>query len=209
MLRHEQELWDSGCLRLAGLDEAGRGPLAGPVVAAVWTAGRDFLTREQHGLLEGLRDSKKLTAAQRELFYERITSPAAGRFAVGVCDPPEIDALNILRATHSAMRAAVGALVAELDHVLVDGLPVRDLPCASTAIVGGDGRSLLIAGASVIAKVTRDRMMIELDARFPQYGFAANKGYGTPDHLDALQRLGPCPCHRRSFRPVSELVFRW
>jgi ribonuclease HII len=130
-------------------------------------------------------------------------------FGVGVADVAEIDSLNILRATHLAMARALKALSPLPDFVLVDGLPVPGLPCPSRAIVGGDGRSLSIAAASIIAKVTRDRMMVELDGLYPGYQFARHKGYGTQIHMESLFKLGPCPAHRRSFRPVQEALRVW
>jgi len=203
MLRHERTAWSSGHHRLAGLDEAGRGPLAGPVIAAAVHMDRDFLEAEEHGLWAGLNDSKQLTARARDIFCERLQTDPRVRWGVGRADVAEIDELNILKATHLAMARAVGALAADMDLVLVDGLPVAGLPCASQAIVEGDAQSLLIAAASVIAKVTRDRLMVEFEAAFPGYGFARHKGYGTAAHLAALRRLGPCPLHRRSFAPVA------
>lgn len=206
MLRHERTAWSSGHLRVAGLDEAGRGPLAGPVIAAAVHIDRTLLEAEEHGLWAGLNDSKQLTARSRDIFCERLQSDPRIRWAVGRADVAEIDQLNILRATHLAMARAVAALAGDIDLVLVDGLPVEGLPCASQAIVQGDAQSLLIAAASVIAKVTRDRLMVEFEAVFPGYGFARHKGYGTAAHLAALRRIGPCPLHRRSFAPVAKVV---
>jgi len=205
MLRHERQAWLTGHSRLAGIDEAGRGPLAGPVIAAAVLIDRTFLEAESDSLFSGLNDSKQLTAARREHFFAILTGHSSVRVGIGRSDVEEIDAINILKATHAAMARALSQLVPDVDHVLVDGLPVRGLPCSSTAIVKGDAESLLIAAASVVAKVTRDRIMQELDRDFPAYGFAKHKGYGTPEHLDAIRTHGPCACHRRSFRPVSEL----
>lgn len=204
MLRFERECWEKGHLRLAGVDEAGRGPLAGPVVAAAVAAGREFLEREENGLLTGLTDSKKLTAHKRERFFEILTTNASIVSSVGMASVDEIDSLNILRATHVAMSRAIKGLPVVPDHVLIDGLPVPGLDVQSTAIVGGDGQSLLIAGASVIAKVTRDRIMLQLDGEYPAYGFARHKGYGSALHMRALLEHGPSKVHRRSFRPVRE-----
>ena len=176
---------------------AGRGPLAGPVVAAAVV----FL---EHRRFNGLDDSKKLTPEIRLSLYERITSVPHVQWAVSSQDVATIDAINILRATHKAMREALGALSSRPDYVLIDGLPVRDLPLPHTAIVRGDGRCLSIAAASVIAKVTRDRVMDEADAIYPQYGFARHKGYATPEHLAALRQHGPTPIHRFSFSPVAQ-----
>jgi len=206
LLIHEREAAAAGATRLAGVDEAGRGPLAGPVVAAAFSAPLPWLEAEASRSLDGLIDSKQLTAARRDRFYAILTAPVPGvSWAAAVVGPEEIDRLNILRATHLGMARALSELSALPDLALVDGLPVRGLPCPHRAIVGGDASSLLIAAASVIAKVTRDRLMVEADALYPGYGFAAHKGYGTRAHLDALSRLGPSPIHRRSFAPVSQL----
>lgn len=206
LLKYEREAVAFGAPCLAGVDEAGRGPLAGPVVAAAFSAPLPWLETEASRSLDGLIDSKQLTAARRDRFYAILTAPVPGvSWAAAVVPPDEIDRLNILRATHLGMARALSQLSPLPDLALVDGLPVRGLPCPHKAIVGGDASSLLIAAASVIAKVTRDRLMVEADALYPGYGFAAHKGYGTRAHLDALARLGPCPIHRRSFAPVSQL----
>jgi ribonuclease HII len=191
---------------LAGVDEAGRGPLAGPVVAAALLLPPAAAEAGFAGPLRDLTDSKQLTATRREVYFDLLTRMPEARFGVGWCESAEIDDLNILCATHLAMRRALLALPRLPDHALVDGLPVRGLPCASTAIVKGDARSLLIAGASVIAKVLRDRRMREIDQRYPGYQFSRHKGYGTHEHILALLRLGPCPEHRRSFRPVQDAL---
>lgn len=207
MLQFERQAWESGAVRLAGVDEAGRGPLAGPVVAVALVFDRSFLEAEQYGRLQFINDSKSLSAAQRDDSYALLTGGACPcEIGIGTADVAEIDSLNILRATHLAMARALNALNPLPDLALVDGLPVPGLPCRSQAIVAGDGRSLSIAAASIVAKVTRDRMMVELDSRFPGYDFARHKGYGTRIHMEALLRLGPCPAHRRSFRPVQEAL---
>ena len=202
MLTYERAAWQAGCLRVAGLDEAGRGPLAGPVVAAAACFGRSFLEASADTALRGLTDSKQLRASERERFFALLTSEPELSYGIGRAEPAEIDAHNILGATYLAMHRALDALPGGIDHLLVDGRPVPGLTCPSTAIVGGDGASLSIAAASVLAKVTRDRVMIELDAEDPRYGFTRHKGYGTPEHLAALRRYGPGPWHRRSFAPV-------
>ncbi len=204
MLRYEQECWARGLTRIAGVDEAGRGPLAGPVVAAAFVFSRTVAEAGFLGDLARLTDSKKLTETQREAFYKLLTVRAGVEIGVGIASVEEIDRFNILQATYMAMRRAVTALPAPPEHILVDGLPVPGLPVPSTAIVGGDALSLSIAAASVIAKVTRDRLMLELDREHPQYGFARHKGYGTARHIQALLEHGPIPQHRRSFRPVRE-----
>ncbi|MEI6788311.1 MAG: ribonuclease HII [bacterium] len=209
MLQFERQAWESGVVRLAGVDEAGRGPLAGPVVAAALVFDRAFLEAESYGRLQAIDDSKTLTESQRHESYVLLTGSCPCVFGVGVADVDEIDSLNILRATHLAMARALTALSPLPDFALVDGLPVPGLPCPSRAIVGGDGRSLSIAAASIIAKVTRDRMMVELDNLYPGYQFARHKGYGTKIHMESLFKLGPSPAHRRSFRPVREAMRVW
>lgn len=205
MLAHEQAFWAKYAgARLAGIDEVGRGPLAGPVTAAAVVIAPSAAQAYFSGPLAQLTDSKQLTAARREHFFAFLSSATDVWIGVGWCSVAEIDDLNILAATHLAMRRAVLDMSFAPDHALVDGLPVKNLPCASDALVKGDTRSLLIAAASVVAKVLRDRHMVALDARFPGYNFAANKGYGTHEHVTALMRLGPCPEHRRSFRPVRD-----
>jgi ribonuclease HII len=192
LLTFETELWNRGVEWIAGIDEAGRGPLAGPVVAAAVVFPRDTL-------IEGVRDSKKVPEKEREKLYEMILSRAA-TVSAGVVDEKTIDRINILQATYQAMRTAVFGLRFQPDHLLVDGrsLPAVNIP--QTAIVHGDGKSFLIAAASIIAKVTRDRIMKEYDLRYPQYGFSRHKGYGTKAHVSAIREFGYCDLHRRSFR---------
>jgi ribonuclease HII len=204
VLTFEREYWRTGKRCLAGVDEAGRGPLAGPVAAAAVVMPPEFAERELVGALKKLNDSKKLTPAAREKFYRYFLDTP--EIEVGVClvENDEIDRINILQATHVAMARALASLPSPPDHALVDGLPVAGLPCSSSAIVKGDSKSLLIAAASVVAKVVRDHRMIEWDRTYPQYGFAGHKGYGTAKHIQALFEYGPCPFHRRSFRPVRE-----
>ena len=198
----ERELVQGGTLLIAGVDEAGRGPLAGPVVAAAvifppeWT--REGLPRP----LYGLNDSKQLTAEERERYFAILQEDRRVRFAVSVVDVQIIDTINILRATHRAMSEALAQLQPSPEHILVDGLRVKSLAYPQTPLVQGDARSYSIAAASVLAKVTRDRLMLEFDREFPHYGFAEHKGYGTPQHLAALQQHGPCPLHRMSFAPL-------
>ena len=207
MLRFEQEAWTGGLLHVAGVDEAGRGPLAGPVVAAAVAFAKDFLEAEAERSLAGLDDSKKLPAARREFFHALLSACPHARIGVASASVEEIDSLHILRATHLAMARAVAQLAPLPDLALVDGLPVQGLPVPHRAIVGGDAASLSIAAASVMAKVTRDRLMVQLAADYPDYGFERHKGYGTREHLDALRRHGPCPAHRKSFAPVAQLSF--
>lgn len=198
-LDFEERLRASGFLTIAGVDEAGRGPLAGPVVAAAVILPKGFSHPR-------LNDSKKLSERLRASLFAELSEAPNVASAVVEIGPTEIDRLNILRATHEAMRRAVAKLFPEPDHVLIDGLPVRPFPKPQTALVGGDGLSLSIAAASIFAKVTRDRLMLALDAQYPQYAFAQHKGYGTALHLARLQEHGPCPAHRRSFAPVRQMV---
>ena len=200
-LEHETRLLSTGRVsQVAGIDEAGRGPLAGPVVAAAVVLPVGFT----HALLN---DSKVLAAETRAALYAELTNNPAVAWAFAVVDSTEIDRINILRATHEAMRRAFAALPCRPDHVLIDGRPVHPFPVEHTAIVDGDAISLSIAAASVIAKVTRDRLMTELDLQYPAYGFAQHKGYATPEHLAILTRDGPCPIHRFSFSPVAQPDF--
>ncbi len=192
--RYERAAWRSGFLRVAGVDEAGRGPLAGPVVAAAVVLAPDRP-------IPGLQDSKLLTAARREFLFDRILEEAAA-VGIGMVDPETIDRVNILEATRLAMLAALDKLAPRPDLVLVDALRLSALPCPQTSLVRGDRRSASIAAASIVAKVTRDRLMLEAEARFPEYGFGRHKGYPTPEHLAALRRHGPCPIHRRTFHGV-------
>ena len=193
----EQRARSEGFVCIAGLDEAGRGALAGPVVA-----GCVVLPYERAPA--GIDDSKALTPRQREAAYREILSCARGT-GIGIVEPGVIDSVNILRASHLAMRQALAALPSGLrpDIALIDGLPVRPFPLEQIALIAGDRRSISIAAASIIAKVTRDRLMAELDAAYPGYGFAAHKGYPSPVHLQALKLLGPCAQHRMSYRPVQ------
>ena len=209
MLRHEEHCWNRGVMRLAGIDEAGRGPLAGPVVAAAVVFDPAAFANGVPDVLRGLTDSKKLPAKRREFFCAALLSLPYADAGFALASVEEISELNILRATHLAMARAVERLSPPPDFAIVDGLPVRGLPVDHQAIVGGDGASISIAAASVVAKVQRDRIMLELAAQYPQYGFERHKGYGTPEHLEALRRFGPCPVHRATFAPVAQLSFRF
>jgi len=199
----ERALMQRGVKRIAGVDEAGRGPLAGPVVAAAVSLPAEWISCGLPAEFAGLNDSKQLTALQREGFFERLTANGAVQFAIARIDAETIDAINILQATHRAMNQALAQLRPQPEHVLVDGLPVKSLRFPQMALVKGDARSFTIAAASVLAKVSRDRLMLEYDRRFPAYGFAAHKGYGTARHLAALAEHGPCAIHRRSFAPLK------
>ena len=190
--------------RVAGIDEAGRGPLAGPVYAAAAVIDR---TRAARKLLRMIDDSKKLTLEQREEAYEAMIASGVVQFAVAEASVEEIDRINILQATYLAMRRAVQALVEQPEVVLIDGNRVPpQLGCRAETIVGGDAHSYSIAAASIFAKVTRDRYMHALALTYPGYGWETNRGYGSQQHLEALSLLGPTPHHRRSFAPVTRLV---
>ena len=195
--RYEKRLRAIGVARIAGIDEVGRGALAGPVVAAAVLLPEKFRRRR-------LNDSKQLAPELRQEIYHELVGNASIAWAVGIVDSIEIDRINILRATHQAMRAAITALIAQPEHVLIDGLPVFPFPLPQTAIIDGDCLSVSIAAASVIAKVTRDRIMRDFCEKFPEYCFSQHKGYGTEVHLTKLHELGPCPIHRRSFEPVAQ-----
>ncbi|MFP7722829.1 ribonuclease HII [Lysobacter sp. A3-1-A15] len=186
-----------GARRVAGVDEAGRGPLAGPVVVAA------VVLRPGRTPVNGLADSKQLNARRREQLYERIIERAIAWHVVSI-EVGDIDRLNIYQATMLGMRLAVEGVAHAAELARIDGnaLP-RGLPCPAEALIGGDARDRAIMAASILAKVTRDRLMRQLHAQWPQYGFDLHKGYGTPAHLAALRTHGPCPHHRRSFAPVS------
>lgn len=196
--RHEDECLHGGTGPVAGIDEAGRGCLAGPVVAGAVI----FLSRDARPAL--LDDSKKLSRSARRALYEQLTTDARVVWAVGSATVEEIDRLNILRATHLAMQRALQSLATAPTAVLVDGLPVPGLGERQLALVGGDGLSPSVAAASILAKESRDRMMEVLDREHPGYGFSKHKGYGTRQHLEALAALGVSPVHRRSFTPVRQ-----
>ena len=185
-----------GYRRIAGIDEAGRGPLAGPVVAAVV-----MLPRRYH--LPGLKDSKLLKEAERESLFGQIIRQAIG-WAAGMATEQEIDTWNILEATKMACTRAIATLSCSPDYLLLDALHLRQTTIPQRAIIKGDRLSVSIAAASIIAKVTRDRVMLEYHQRYPQFGFAAHKGYPTPEHIRLLAHFGPCDGHRLSFRPVRQ-----
>jgi ribonuclease HII len=252
-LEFERDLWSREFTLVAGVDEAGRGPLAGPVVAAAvilpatWANGgfnnygtecarpraQQYDKPESHRItsaprprhvavpgdghtpqtgsnggfdqrLVDLNDSKQLTEAQRENFFQILTTHPEIRYAIAIVDAATIDRINILRATHRAMNEALAQLQPQPQHVLVDGRPVKSMTLPQTALVKGDARSYSIAAASVLAKVTRDRMMHDYDLQFQNYGFAVHKGYGTPQHLAAIEKLGPCAIHRMTFAPLKQ-----
>ncbi|MGO9340708.1 MAG: ribonuclease HII [Terracidiphilus sp.] len=199
--KHEKAARQQGAIRIAGLDEVGRGPLFGPVVAAA-------VILPKGCRLQGLTDSKKLSEKRREEFEVLIRASALA-WAVAAVDVETIDRINIRRASLLAMRLAVEQLALSPDYLLIDGVDTIDWPCAQQSIIQGDSVSLSIAAASVLAKVHRDRMLVEFDSQFPGYGLASHKGYGCPEHLAALARLGPTPLHRKSFSPVSQSALQF
>jgi ribonuclease HII len=197
LLRVERELWRNGLTRIAGVDEVGVGPLAGPVVAAAVIVPPSMTLR-------GVDDSKLLTAALREELAAKIQACAVG-VGIGIVDVADIDRLNIYHAALEAMRRAVEALPIPPEHIVVDARQIPNVTVPQTPLIDGDARCYSVAAASIVAKVTRDRMMRELHELYPQYGFRENMGYGTPRHLAAVEQYGPSPAHRRSFAPVREL----
>lgn len=198
LLQCETRLWERGLTRVAGVDEAGMAPLAGPVVAAAVILPREFRPR-------GIDDSKQLDAAARERLAVEIKA-AAACWAIGIAAVEEIDALNIYRAGLLAMRRAVEGLASCPEHLLIDARRLDELAIPQDGIVHGDALSLTIAAASILAKTTRDAMMAEHDRQYPGYGFARHKGYPTAEHFTAIERLGVCPLHRRSFAPIRQAL---
>jgi ribonuclease HII len=194
----ERQTHQRGYHLIAGVDEAGRGPLAGPVVAAA-------VILQPNRPIDGVNDSKKLTERQRERLFDQIMAEALC-IGIGSCSPAEIDRINILQATRLAMLEAVQQLAPQPDALLIDGITTIATPLHQQTIKQGDSRSASIAAASIIAKVSRDRLMLDYDQLYPQYGFGRHKGYGSAKHLAALRRHGPCPIHRLSFGGVRELV---
>lgn len=197
MKEFENELYNNGINFIAGIDEVGRGPLVGPVVTAAVILPKDFYD-------ERINDSKKLTEKKRELLYDVIMENALS-VGIGISSPEVIDEINILNATKKAMVEAVNNLSIKPEHLLIDAVKL-DIDIPQTSIIKGDAKSQSIASASIIAKVTRDRMMLELDKKYPMYDFKHNKGYGTKKHIEALYKYGPLKEHRKSFAPVSELT---
>lgn len=195
LYKYEKELYKNGCKYIGGVDEVGRGPLIGSVVAACVILPFDFA-------LDGLTDSKKLSEKKRDEFYKVIWDKAIA-IGIGIVDEKVIDEVNIYEATKIAMKKAISDTNIKPDHVLIDAMPL-DIDVPTTSIIKGDAKSISIAAASVIAKVTRDRMMYELDKIYPMYGLASNKGYGTKKHIEAIKKYGITKYHRLSFKPVSE-----
>ena len=200
-LVEERMLAAQGYLHVAGIDEAGRGPLAGPVVAAAVILPQDL----DSPWLRLVRDSKQLNSATREFLYQHIRE-AALSIGIGICDSLTIDECGIVAATRLAMAQAVRQLQPPAESLLIDYVSLPEVRLPQKAITHGDGLCLSIACASIIAKVTRDRMMVEFDEVYPGYGFRSHKGYGTPEHFSCLQRMGPCPIHRHSFQPVKNMA---
>lgn len=198
-LTEEQSLWRQGYHFIAGIDEVGRGALAGPVAAGAVILPLDV----DVSLLDGVRDSKELTPAQRESLAPRIQETALA-FGVGMMSSELVDELGIVEATRRAMALAIEQLYLSPQFLLIDALKLPRIDLPQKAIIDGDKLSLSIACASIIAKVTRDYLMMEMDSRFPGYGFAHHKGYGTPEHMECLDRLGPCPIHRKTFAPIAQ-----
>jgi ribonuclease HII len=203
-LNFEKNLWRSGVQHVAGIDEAGRGALAGPVAAAalVLPPGHSVLKT-----LHGVRDSKELTPTARTSWAHCLHQVGLA-WGVGFASQQEIDALGILAATRLASQRALDGLAISPQHLLLDYIFLPDCPLPQTALIKGDARSLSIAGASILAKTARDALLCEMDRTYPGFGFASHKGYGTPGHLAAIARLGPCPIHRLSFAPIKDLVIR-
>lgn len=198
MMRYENAAKEKGYQWIAGIDEAGRGPLAGPVVAAAVILPEDFI-------LLGLNDSKQITEEQRNNFFDIIKEQAIS-YSIGIVSNEQIDTLNILEATKQAMYQTINELEQKPDHVLIDAVSLPKLPYSNEAIIKGDARSISIAAASIIAKVTRDRLMKEIHKKFPMYDFITNKGYGTKKHMDSLKAYGATPYHRKSFAPVQKVL---
>jgi len=197
-LRHENALWVNGALWIAGIDEAGRGALAGPVSAAAVILPKLSSIAQD---LEGVRDSKIMTPTQRESWMVIIKETAVS-FGLGLASAQEIDTLGIISATRIAASRAINNLAIDPDWLLLDYLHLPDIPILQISLIKGDMRSLSIAAASVLAKTTRDAILIQLDDQYPGYGFAKHKGYGTKSHTEAIKRLGPSPVHRMSFAPI-------
>ena len=194
---YEKELYDSGVKYIAGVDEVGRGPLNGPVVSACVVLPKDFIP-------DGLNDSKKLTEKQRNKFFDVIKENALG-IGIGIVSPEEIDEINIYEASKRSMILAINDCKHKIDHVLIDAMKL-DLDIPSTSIIKGDAKSISIAAASVIAKVTRDRMMYELDEKYPMYGYKNHKGYPTKKHIEAIHKYGLIDGYRKTYGPVKEYL---
>ena len=201
---YERECLANGYCFIAGIDEVGRGPLAGPVVASSAMFSSEVIKAGLPNSLKDVNDSKKLSEKKREHLFDVLNDFDGVDFGISIIESEEIDRINILQATHKAMSKSLISLEHNPDHLLVDGRPVKSLGKSQSAIVKGDSLSYSIGAASIIAKVTRDRMMKKFDLKFPGYGFSSNKGYGTREHLNALNDLGPCSIHRLTFAPIRK-----
>lgn len=200
LYQYENELYEKGINYIAGIDEVGRGPLVGSVVTACVILPKDFI-------LDGLTDSKKLSEKKRDLYYEYIMKHALS-VSIGIKDEKVIDEVNIYEATKLAMYEAISKCSIKPEHVLIDAMPLDELDIPHTSIIKGDSKSISIAAASVVAKVTRDKMMYDLDELYPMYDFKNNKGYGTKKHIDAINKYGIIKEHRKTFRPVTDNLDR-
>ena len=201
---YERECLANGYCFIAGIDEVGRGPLAGPVVASSAMFSSEVIKAGLPNSLKDVNDSKKLSEKKREHLFDVLNDFDGVDFGISIIESEEIDRINILQATYKAMSNSLISLEHNPDHLLVDGRPVKSLGKSQSAIVKGDSLSYSIGAASIIAKVTRDRMMKKFDLKFPGYGFSSNKGYGTREHLNALNDLGPCSIHRLTFAPIRK-----
>ena len=201
---YERECLANGYCFIAGIDEVGRGPLAGPVVASSAMFSSEVIKAGLPNSLKDVNDSKKLSEKKREHLFDVLNDFDGVDFGISIIESEEIDRINILQATHKAMSKSLISLDHNPDYLLVDGRPVKSLGKSQSAIVKGDSLSYSIGAASIIAKVTRDRMMKKFDLKFPGYGFSSNKGYGTREHLNALNDLGPCSIHRLTFAPIRK-----
>lgn len=198
MFTYEEQMESQGCQMIAGVDEAGRGPLAGPVAVGACILPKDCF-------LEKLNDSKKLSEKQRDILYDKIIECAVAWKVVFVSEE-EIDKKNIYQATVDGMYRAIDGLTIKPDGVLIDAVPLKSLPCPNSSLIKGDQKSASIAAASILAKVSRDRLMAEYDKQYPMYGFAKHKGYGTAEHIAAIRTYGTCPIHRKTFEPIASLL---
>ncbi|MEG2250748.1 MAG: ribonuclease HII [Bacilli bacterium] len=202
LYQYERELYDEGIEFIGGVDEVGRGPLIGPVVAACCVLPKDFV-------LEGLTDSKKLSEKKRDIFYDYIIENCLA-YGISSVSPEEIDSINIYEASRKAMMKSIKKVSKQinLEHVLVDAMPLKDLKIKSTSIIKGDAKSISIAAASVLAKVTRDKMMYKLDKKYPQYGYGKHKGYPTKMHIEAINKYGLIEGYRKTYGPVKQIIMK-
>ncbi|MEG0021971.1 MAG: ribonuclease HII [Bacilli bacterium] len=202
LYQYERELYDEGIEFIGGVDEVGRGPLIGPVVAACCVLPKDFI-------LEGLTDSKKLSEKKRDIFYDYIIENCLA-YGISSVSPEEIDSINIYEASRKAMMKSIKKVSKQinLEHVLVDAMPLKDLKIKSTSIIKGDAKSISIAAASVLAKVTRDKMMYKLDKKYPQYGYGKHKGYPTKMHIEAINKYGLIEGYRKTYGPIKQIIMK-